>query len=845
MTKLFPIARVVTPGSVGVAVTLCVCLQVQTSAQQAGRQPVASPPSSSAAGVLPAASSPRRLLDRYCVTCHNERLKTADLRLDRIDVANPGADAEVWEKVVRKVHTGTMPPSNMPQLSQDDRRALLIWLETSLDAASAARPNPGRTETLRRLNRTEYQNAVRDLLALDIDAAALLPADESGHGFDNVTVGDLPPTLLDRYISAAQKISRLAIGSTDASLQSDIIRLPADLTQEDHLPGLPLGTRGGVSVSHTFVQDGEYEIQIWLMRNLEGDVSGLREPRAHELMVLVDRQPVANFTIEKPAGTDATAPDKDLKARVTVRAGPHEIGVTFVKDGSSLLETARQPLQSHFNDRRHPRSAPAIDQISMTGPYEAKGAENTPSRRRLFVCRPEAGSHARQPRVGSEARSHARQPRVGPEAERHAGADGSPASHKEEACARTILTTLMRRAYRRPIAKADVEGPMAFYREGRAGKDFDAGIAKALSAVLINPEFLFRVESEPKNIPAGGVYRISDLELASRLSFFLWSSIPDDELLAAAIAGKLSRPEELEKQARRMIADRRSFNLATNFAGQWLRLRNLEAVNPNARLFPDFDDNLRQAFRQETELFFDHVLREDRSVLELIKADYTFLNERLARHYGIPDVYGSRFRRVTLGPDSKRGGLLRQGSVLAVTSFATRTSPIIRGVWVLGSIFGAPPPPPLPNVPSLDESTVSASLPMRERLAAHRSNAVCASCHRTIDPVGFSLESFNAVGQWRDHEADDVPIDVSGALPGVGELRGVAGLEDGLLSRPELFTGTLTEKLLTFALGRGIEYYDAPAVRTIVRDAGNDRYRFSSLILGIVKSAPFQMRKSS
>ena len=403
----------------------------------------------------------------------------------------------------------------------------------------------------------------------------------------------------------------------------------------------------------------------------------------------------------------------------------------------------------------------------------------------------------------------------------------------------------MRRAYRRPIAKAEVEGPMAFYREGRAEKDFDAGIARALSAVLINPEFLFRVESEPKNIPAGGVYRISDLELASRLSFFLWSSIPDDELLAAAIAGKLSRPEELEKQTRRMLADRRSFNLATNFAGQWLRLRNLEAVSPNARLFPDFDDNLRQAFRQETELFFDSVLREDRSVLDLIRADYTFLNERLAKHYGIPDVYGSRFRRVTLGPDSKRGGLLRHGSVLAVTSYATRTSPIIRGVWVLGSIFGAPPPPPLPNVPSLDESTVSANLPMRERLAAHRSNAVCANCHRTIDPVGFSLESFNAIGQWRDHEADDVPIDVSGALPGVGEFRGVAGLEDGLLSRPELFAGTLTEKLLTFALGRGVEYYDAPAVRKIVRDAGKDGYRFSSLILGIVKSTPFQMRKSS
>jgi hypothetical protein len=623
-----------------------------------------------------------------------------------------------------------------------------------------------------------------------------------------VTVGDLPPTLLDRYISAAQKISRLAVGSAETSLQSDIIRLPADLTQEDHLPGLPLGTRGGVSASHTFVQDGEYEIQIWLARDLGGNVSGLREARAHELMVLIDRQPVATFKVEKPAGGDDTLLDKDLKTRVTVRAGPHEIGVTFVKDGSSLAETARQPLPSHYNDRRHPFIAPAINQISLTGPYEAKGAANTPSRRRLFVCRPSGAV-------------------------------------KEEACAKTILTTVMRRAYRRPIAKAEVQGPMAFYREARAEKDFDAGIARALSAVLINPEFLFRVEREPKKTPAGGVYRISDLELASRLSFFLWSSLPDDELLDAAIAGKLSRPGELEKQTRRMLADRRSFNLATNFAGQWLRLRNLEAVSPNVSLYPDFDDNLRQAFRQETELFFDSVLREDRSVLDLIKADYTFLNERLARHYRIPGVYGSRFRRVTLGPDSKRGGLLRHGSVLAVTSFATRTSPVIRGVWVLGSIFGAPPPPPLPNVPSLDEGTVAANLPMRERLAAHRSNATCASCHRTIDPVGFSLESFNAIGQWRDHEADGVPIDASGALPGVGEFRGVAGLEAGLLSRPELFAGTLTEKLLTFALGRGIEYYDAPAVRTIVRDAGKDGYRFSSIILGIVKSSPFQMRKTS
>jgi mono/diheme cytochrome c family protein len=815
MTKRFPFGRVVTIGSVGLAVSLAFCLQVQTSAQQRNRQQAAGPqlPTSPVANnVATPAADPRRLLDRYCVTCHNERLKTADLRLDQIDVANPGAKPDVWEKVLRKVHTGTMPPPNMPQLSKEDRRALLTYLETSLDAASAASPNPGRTETLRRLNRTEYQNAIRDLLELDIDGAALLPPDESGYGFDNVTVGDLPPTLLDRYISAAQKISRLAIGTTETSIESVIVRLPADRTQEEHVAGLPIGTRGGVSVSHTFARDGEYDIQMWLARDLSSNVSGLRDPRPHELMVLVDRQPVKTFTIQKPADSaEDTRLDQNLKARISVTAGPHDVAVTFVKDGASLQETGRQPLQSHYNDRRHPRITPAIDQMSITGPFEPKGAENTPARRRLFVCRP---------------------------------AD----ERNELACAKNILTTLVRRAYRRPVSKGDIDGPLAFYREGRAEGGFDAGIARALSAVLINPEFLFRVETEPSSLKkgaAGAAYRISDLELASRLSFFLWSSIPDDELLDSAIAGKLSRPEELEKQTRRMLADKRSFNLATNFAGQWLRLRNLESFTPNARLFPDFDDNLRQAMRQETELFFDSVLREDRSVLDLIKADYTFLNERLAKHYGIPNVYGSRMRRVTLTPETKRGGLLRQGSVLSVTSYATRTSPILRGVWVLGNVFGAPPPPPLPNVPALDESTVSANLPMRERLAAHRKNAVCASCHRTIDPVGFSLENFNAVGQWRDYEADDVAIDVTGALPGAGEFRGVAGLEEGLLSRPELFAGTLTEKLLTFALGRGVDYYDAPAVRKIIRDAEKDRYRFSSIIVGIVKSTPFQMRKST
>ena len=710
-----------------------------------------------------------------------------------------------------------MPPPNMPQPSMEDRRALLSWLETSLDKAAAAKPNPGRTETLRRLNRTEYQNAIRDLLSVDIDAASLLPADESGHGFDNVTVGDLPPALLDRYISAAQKISALAIGSTQTSLQSDIIRVPPDVTQEGDVTGLPIGTRGGVLVPYTFAQDGEYDIQIYLARGYSGDIDGLKDPQPHEIKLLLDRTPIGEFTVQRPANGDDSLIDRNLKIRVPVTAGPHQVGVTFLKNSSSLIETARQPLQSRFNERRHPRITPAISQVSVTGPYAPQGADDTPSRRRIFVCRPDLRQRLRR---------------------------GRPVDGRREACAKKILSTLMRRAYRRSISDADVERPMAFYREGRSERDFDAGIGKALSAVLINPEFLFRVEADPDKTAAGAAYRISDLELASRLSFFLWSSLPDDALLDSAIRGELRRPDVLERHVRRMLADPRSYNLASNFAGQWLRLRNLTSVDPNVRLYPDFDDNLRQAFRLETELFVDSVVREDRSVLDLLRADYTFLNERLAKHYGIPNVYGSRFRRVELGRDSRRGGLLRQGSILAVSSYATRTSPVLRGVWVLSNIVGAPPPPPLPNVPALD-GNVPANLPVRERMAAHRANPVCASCHRTIDPVGFTLENFDAVGRWRENEGDSGPIDVSGALPGLGDVNGVAGLEEALLRRPELFAATLTEKLLTFALGRGVEYDDAPAVRKILREAQPGGYHFSSLILGIVNSAPFQMRRSS
>ncbi len=566
----------------------------------------------------------------------------------------------------------------------------------------------------------------------------------------------------------------------------------------------PIGTRGGMSVPYTFVQDGEYEIQVLLARDLTGTISGLRDSREHQLLLLIDRQPVHTFLVSRAALGDQILNEKELKTRIPVKGGSHQVAVTFVKEGSSLADATRQPPESRFNDRRYPRTAPAVDQLAITGPFSPQGAGDTPSRRRLFVCKPANTAD-------------------------------------EDRCAATILSTLMRRAYRRPVAEAEVKEQMAFYRKGRAQGDFDAGITMAVAAVLTNPKFLFRVETDA---PKGGVYRISDLELATRLSFFLWSSIPDDELLDAAVKGKLSQPAELERQTRRMLADGRSRNLATNFAGQWLRLRNIDSVIPSGNLFRDFDDNLRQAFRKETELFFDSIVREDRSIRTFLKSDYTFLNERLAKHYGIPGIYGSRFRRVTLGPDSKRGGLLRQGSILSVTSYATRTSPVLRGVLVLKNIIGAPPPAPPAAVPPLDESTMAANLPMRQRLAAHRNNAVCASCHRTIDPVGFALENYDAIGRWRSIEVEDQPVDATGAIPGEREFQGVDGLEEALLRRADLFASTLTENLLTFALGRGVESYDAPAVRKIVSTAGRNDYRFSSIILGVVNSAPFQMRRA-
>jgi hypothetical protein len=763
---------------------------------------------------LPSTAAPQvALIDEYCLSCHDEDHKKGGLALESVAAEDVPRHPEVWEKVVRKLRARQMPPVGKERPDDATYEAVIASLVRSLDRAAAANPNPGRTATLRRLTRTEYQNAIRDLLALDVDVGPLLPPDESSYGFDNVTVGDLSPTLLDRYVSASEKISRLAVGLSGRSPGGDTIRIPADLTQEEHVDGLPIGTRGGAIVHYTFPLEGEYDIQIRLTRDRDEHVEGLSE--AHDLELLLDRERLQLFTVKPPvreAGVSENdqpsheAVDQQLKVHVQVSAGPHVLGVAFPKKPSVLLETPRQPYQTHFNSYRHPRIQPAIYSISIIGPYAAKGPGDTPSRRRIFVSRP-----------------------------------GSP--DQEDRSARRILSTLMRRAYRRPVTDADLQGPIALYRKVRADAGFEAGIEMALSAVLVSPQFLFRVERDSADISPNTAYHVSDLELASRLSFFLWSSIPDDELLDTAVAGTLHEPTVLEAQARRMLADSRSRALVSNFASQWLHLRNLDSITPDMRLFPDFDDNLRQAFRTETELFFESVLREDRSVLDLLRANYTFVNERLAKHYGIPHVYGSRFRRITLDDDSWRGGLLRQGSILTVTSYATRTSPVLRGKFILDNLLGVPPPPPLPDVPALKDNTVDGSLSVRERLAEHRSNPTCAPCHNLMDPLGLSLEKFDAIGRRRSAEGG-TPIDASGGLPDGSRFADVQELEAALLRRPELFVGTFAEKLLTYALGRGVEYYDAPATRAIVRDARSQNFRISAIILGVVQSQPFQMRES-
>ena len=757
-----------------------------------------------AAGLCTAAPAVQAVVGQYCTACHNPRTKTAGIVLDPTeDVA---AHPEVWEKAVRKLRTRTMPPAALPRPDEDSYRTLIAGIENRLDSAAAARPNPGRTDTFRRLNRTEYHNAIRDLLALEVDVNALLPSDDASHGFDNVTVGTLSPTLLERYVDAARKISRLALGRTSRLPGGDTVTLPPDLTQEQPLPGFPLGTRGGLAVPYTFPDDAEYEINVRLTRDRNEHVEGLTQP--HDVEVSIDGRQIALVTVKPPpAGSDYHLVEKDLHLRVPVKAGPHTVVATFPKRPNLLLETERQPYQAHFNMDRHPRIQPAIYSISINGPYNVQGPGESPSRAHILICKP-AGTR------------------------------------EEPACATRIFTTLARRAYRRPVTAADLKAPMKFFEEGRKEGGFEDGVEMGLRAILVSPEFLFRVEQDPAGAAPNSVYRLGDLELASRLSFFLWSSIPDDELLDAAIAGKLHDRAVLEAQVKRMLADRRSESLVTNFADQWLYLRNLDSAKPDMRMFPDFDDNLRQAFRRETELLFENVMREDHSILELITANYTFLNERLAKHYGIPNVYGSRYRKVTLDGDRDRGGLLRQGSILTVTSYATRTSPVIRGKWILSNLLGIPPPPPPGPVPALkEEHKATQALSMRERMVEHRANPACAGCHKLMDPVGFAMENYDAVGRRRD-VVDGKPVDASGGLPDGSKFEGVAGLEQAILRHPDAFASTFSEKLMTYALGRGTEPFDGPAIRKVVTEAEKNDYRFSSFILGIVNSTPFTYRRT-
>jgi mono/diheme cytochrome c family protein len=761
------------------------------------------PASQPAAG----AADQKAIVDRYCVTCHNQRTKASDLALDTVDIARPSANAHVWENVVRKLRTRSMPPQGMPRPDEATYVAMTSWLETELDRAGAASPNPGRP-LVRRLNRSEYANAVRDLLALDVDVSSLLPADDSAFGFDNVSdMLGTSPALLERYLVAADRVSALAVGAPTAP-GSNTYRVRQDRSQDQHIEGLPLGSVGGLVVTQNFPQDAEYHFSLALYRtNLEA-IRGLEHP--HQIEITIDGARVFLATVG--AETEKGAPgevitdrsdaiDARLQVRVPVTAGPHAVGATFVRKIGAGTQRLRPFLRSSAGTYDS-TGRPHIETMTIAGPYNPTGPGTTPSRERIFACRPAARS-------------------------------------QEDGCATKILSTLARRAFRRPVTKPELARVLEFYAAGRKKGNFDAGIQFGIRRILASPTFVFRVEEDEAFKP-GTVHRVSDLELASRLSFFLWSSIPDDTLLELAAKNQLSQPAVLEKQVRRMLADRRADAMVSNFSGQWLHLRNLKTVAPNHDEFPDFDDTLREAFQREAELFFASIMREDRNVIDLLTANYTFVNERLAKHYGVPYIYGSQFRRVTLTEDARRG-LLGKGAILMVTSRADRTAPVLRGKWILENVLGTPPPPPLPNVPPLVASTEAAPRTLRERMEQHRASPTCAGCHKVLDPLGFALENFDGVGAWRSREAG-LPIDASGLLADGTKVDGVVALRNALVTRSDIFVQTLTEKLMIYALGRGLQHYDMPVVRDVVRHAAKQDYRFSSLIMGIVTSTPFQNR---
>ena len=771
----------------------------------------------------------QQTLQRYCISCHNERLKTGSLALDGVDLQNISAHPQIWEKVVSKLRTAAMPPAGRPRPDAATYDAVASWLEGELDRAAASNPNPGVRPPLHRLNRTEYKNAARDLLALEdlpreMEIDVLLPADDASYGFDNIADAlGTSPTLIERYLSAAQKISRLAIGDASTPVIVDTYKIPSQLPQEDRFDGLPYGTRGGIRIERFFPLDGENTFRMIL--------GGARSPDRHDLELLLDGERVQVFTVDGrgrgrgrgnggPAPASATLafieqapPDYQIKRFVP--AGHHTVVATFVKKTSAAVEDVLRPF-SRSGQAGAP-AQPTLASVTITGPLAAAGPGDTASRRRIFSCHPGRG-----PSTGLGA---------GPSTPLGAG-------QQEGACAKEIVATLAKRAYRRPVSDEDLQTLLPFYEAGRAEGGFEGGIQRALERILVSPYFLFRAERAPA-VAAG---RISDLELASRLSFFLWSSIPDDALIDAAARNALSAPAELERQVKRMLADPRASALVDNFAAQWLFLRNVDAAAPDPRVFPDFDEALRRAMRRETELFVHDVLANDRSVTELLTADYTFLNERLARHYGVAGVYGDQFRRVSLAGTPRRG-LLGHASLLTVTSYAHRTSPVLRGKWMLDNLLGAPPPPPPPDIPALQETNTKTgkALTMREAMEQHRANPSCASCHARMDPLGFALENYDAVGRWRT-QAASTAIDASGALPDGTRFEGARGLIEAILRRPDAFATTVTERLLTYAIGRGPEYFDAPAVRTVRRDAAAQDYRFSAIVLGIVKSVPFQMR---
>ena len=771
-----------------------------------------------------AAATHRAWLNKYCLGCHSNRNPQPandPVNLESVNLDDLLPHAATWERVLRKLNVRAMPPQGMPHPTEPEYAAFTTWLSGSLDRAWAGKSTPGRY-VVHRLNRVEYRNAIRDLLALDVDVSSLLPNDGGDFGFDNIAAAlRTSPLLLDGYLTAAQRISTLAVGDAQAAAGTTEYSINRDFSQNAHVDGLPLGTRGGRLVRHVFPADGEYKLFGRLVRGIEEGYAGVEShDLPHTFVITVDGVEVHAAQIgglddhkvqAKDMNEARAILDARMTARVTVTAGPHDIGFTF-KERPSQPQDVWQPSARDSQEIHFIGGLPKLKTVGIEGPYNVTGVSSTPSRERLFVCTPPNGA--------------------------------APAA--QTACAQRVLSNLSKRAYRRPVTAEDLNAPMAFYADARrAGGSFDAGIRAGVARILASPNFTYRIERDRPGAKAGTAHPVSDVELASRLSFFLWSSIPDARLLDLASAGQLRQPGVLAAEVRRMIADKRADALVSNFVGQWLQLRNLESkVRPDILAFPDFDDNIRDAFRRETELLFSHIFRENRSALELLSADYTFVNERLARHYNIPGVYGTRFRKVAV-TDPNRRGLLGHASILSMTSVATRTSPVFRGKFVLTTLLNTPPPPPLPNVPTLEESAKGAATKpqtVREQLDLHRNSPTCAGCHRVIDPPGFALENFDPVGRWRTTGDDGAPLDTSGVLADGVKVDGPVALRNAILSRPEAFTTTLTERLMIYALGRGLEPSDMAVIRRIVKNSAQRNYALQSIINGIVESAPFQMR---